>query len=274
MPRLAEAEPERQLIVVVSVPCRDFAAVLLGCGFVLSSRAPELDPPISVIRRLKKNVPVRIVADEDVIVDRFVRLHEGKDPFVELQGSKWLVSNIKAIVELTEMGQDLRSPRPRIGSIGEWAGIAVSWDKRLADPTTTLAIVGIKKWIREDIAVGIGRVGKSGAANTIEGLLVPKDDGVATCFTHLYSSSGLSEQLPFPKQVNAAILDGAGAIKFLSEIEVPVVFCVLDRSIADETAAELVVQMRNSRGEPCTLPEDIGRRLPAGVEVLAFTVAL
>ncbi|MYH71685.1 MAG: hypothetical protein F4153_03775 [Acidimicrobiia bacterium] len=149
-----------------------------------------------------------------------------------------------------------------------------SWDKRLADPTATLAIVGIKKWIMEDLTAGVGRVGKSGAANTMEGLLVPKEHGSATWFTHLYSSSRLAEQLPFPSQINAVILDGAGAIKFLSEIEVPVIFCVLDRSIADETAADLVVQMRNSRGEPCRLSEDIGSRLPAGVEVLAFTVPL
>ena len=42
----------------------------------------------------------------------------------------------------------------------------------------------------------------------------------------------------------------------MAEVEAPVVICILDRSVADETAAEMVVQLRNSRGEPISLDED------------------
>ena len=70
------------------------------------------------------------------------------------------------------------------------------------------------------------------------------------------------------------ILDGNGAISYLGEIETPVAICVLDRSVADETAAELVTQLRNTRGEPLSLSDDLDWRPPQGVEALAFTVAL
>ena len=70
------------------------------------------------------------------------------------------------------------------------------------------------------------------------------------------------------------ILDGNGAVKYLAEIEAPVVICVLDRSVADETGAEIVTQLRNSRGEPVSLSGDLGWQPPAAVEALAFTVAL
>src|ERR1700733_15122266 len=51
----------RQLVVAVSVPRRDFAAPLIGCGWVLNSAPPELEAPIDVLRRLEHNTPIRVV---------------------------------------------------------------------------------------------------------------------------------------------------------------------------------------------------------------------
>lgn len=64
------------------------------------------------------------------------------------------------------------------------------------------------------------------------------------------------------------------AITYLYEIESPVVICVLDRSVAEESAAEGVVQLRNTRGEPVSLTDDIRWRPPEGVEAFGFTVPL
>lgn len=96
----------------------------------------------------------------------------------------------------------------------------------------------------------------------------------ATWSTRLYASARFADQLPLPKDVRVVVLDGFGAIKYLAEIETPIVACILDRSVADETAAELIVQLRNTRGEPLSIADDLGWRPPAGVEALAFTLAL
>ena len=273
----------RQLIVAVSVPCRDFAAVLVGCGWVLDRQAVELDDPLETLRELDAGTPVRLITEREVVVDNFVRLHDEDDPRVVLRWSQWIGSSIKAMAKWPQMEGPLRSPRPRLGNVGRWWGLESTWDNWLASPPADLAVIGTRKWLQEDLAVGFGQVGGpviGGSeldeikANTIAGLLLPDDGAAATWSTRLIASSGLAEQLPLPEDVRAAVLDGAGAIKHLSEIEVPVVFCILDRSVADEAAGELVMQLRNTRGEPCSLTQDIGGRLSPGVEAIAFTVAL
>ncbi|MCP5120385.1 MAG: hypothetical protein GY953_57045, partial [bacterium] len=77
-----------------------------------------------------------------------------------------------------------------------------------------------------------------------------------------------------PAEARACVLDGAGAIKYLTEIETPVVVCVLDRSVSDDAAGEMVVQLRNSRGEPVSIPDELGWRAPDGIEAMAFSVPL
>ncbi|WP_081902006.1 hypothetical protein [Lentzea aerocolonigenes] len=149
-----------------------------------------------------------------------------------------------------------------------------AWDDRLARPAADLAIVGTLAWLKEDFEAHLARQNDQLPSSRIGSLLMPKIGRVATWFTLVYSSASLADHLPIPGSVNAVILDGNGAIKYLSEIEAPVVICVLDRSVADETAAELVIQLRNTRSEPLSLNNDLGWPPPAGVEALAFTVAL
>jgi hypothetical protein len=69
------------------------------------------------------------------------------------------------------------------------------------------------------------------------------------------------------------VLDGAGAIRYLAGIETQAVICVIDRSVADESAAETVVQLRNTRGSPVPM-HDLGWQPTLGIEALAFTVPL
>ena len=187
------------------------------------------------------------------------------------------------MARLPSLELPLRAPRPRLGSVGRWAHLDTSWDDRLASPAGDLAIVGTRKWLEEDISTSLGIGGETSAhsnvpaenaADTIAGLLLPKNERAATWFTRLFASSRLADELPLPSDIRAAVLDGAGAIKYLTEIEAPLVVCILDRSVEDNTAGEILVQLRNTRGEPCSLSDDLGWRAPAGIEALAYTVAL
>ncbi|OQQ26025.1 hypothetical protein A6410_18815 [Prescottella equi] len=153
------------------------------------------------------------------------------------------------------------------------ARLHVGWNSRLAEPGADLAIVGTLAWLEEDFEAYLSKEGDELPPSSIRALLMPKVGRVATWFTRVFASAKLTERLPLPFGLRAVILDGTGAIKHTAEIETPVVICVLDRSVADETAADILVQMRNTRGEPIAL-SDLGWHPPAGVEALAFTVAL
>ncbi|AZI59427.1 hypothetical protein EH165_05695 [Nakamurella antarctica] len=185
-----------------------------------------------------------------------------------------------------------RTPRPFPGALGRLACVEDSWDFRLAYPAADLAIVGTLSWLREELDALVSRedeivipkhsawgrnsddVGTAQGVGSLNNVLLPYGPKAATWFTRLYSSAKFADQFPFPADIRSIVLDGAGAIKYLSQIEVPVVVCVLDRSVADETSAEIVVQLRNSRSEPLSLRAELGWTPPGGVEALAFTVAL
>ena len=154
------------------------------------------------------------------------------------------------------------------------ARLDLAWDARLALPAADLAIIGTLKWLEQDFDAHLAKEADGLKPSSIRAVLKPKATKAATWFTRVYSSARLADRLPLPKDLNAVILDGNGAIKYLGQIEAPVVICVLDRSVADETAAEVVTQFRNTRGEPLSLLEGMGWQPPAGVEALAFTAAL
>lgn len=265
----------RQLVIVVSVPRRDYAAALIGCGWVLASEAPVLAEPLETLREMKPGQSLRAVNSQQVIAGIFTSLNEAvRPPQAQFAGSKWRVDGIRAIAPFADIDQPERTPRPEPGSIEHMARLDLAWDARLALPAADLAIVGTMTWLAKDFEANLGRENDGWPPSVIRSVLMPKSPRAATWFTRVYASARLAENLPIPKDVNAVVLDGNGAIKYLTEIEAPVVICVLDRSVADETAAEMVVQLRNTRGEPISLAEDLGWWPPAGVEGLAFTVAL
>ena len=266
---------DRQLVIALSVPKRDFAATLIGCGWVLASKAPMLPDPLFTLKGIKPGQPLRAVNSRHVITETFSSLNEATDPpQVQFAGSTWQVDGIRALAALAELDTPEKELRPEPGSIEHMAHLDLTWDARLALPAADLAVIGTLKWLEQDLNTYLAKENDTHRPSSIRSLLKPKTDKVATWFTRLFSSARLADQLPLPKDLNAVILDGNGAISYLGEIETPVAICVLDRSVADETAAELVTQLRNTRGEPLSLSDDLDWRPPQGVEALAFTVAL
>lgn len=266
--------PGKQLIITVTVPRRDLAAVLVGCGWLMAHPAPVLRPPIETLRQLAPGTPVRLVTDGIVSTSVFRALDERNGQVRALMhgGVGWLVGKINALCGLPELDRPERAARPSPGVAAEFAGLDREWDARLACPPTDLAIVGTRAWLLEDARAYLTVEGKTSAPPTqISDLLLPKGVQPAIWSTRLYSSAGFADQLPLPSEIQAVILDGAGAVKYLDDIEAPVVVCIIDRSIADETAAEFIVQRRNAGSDPVAVAS-LGWRSVPGIEALAFTV--
>lgn len=266
---------DRQLVIALSVPKRDFTAALIGCGWVLASEAPTLPHPLDTLKEMERDQPLRAVNSRYVVTGLFSSLDEATDPpQAQFAGSRWRVDGIRALAALAELEGPDKEPRPEPGSIEHMARLDAAWDARLALPAADLAIVGTLKWLEQDLDVYLTQEGDTLPPSSIRSLLRPKTAKAATWFTRLFASAQLAEQLPLSRDLNAVILDGNGATRYLGEIEAPVVICVLDRSVADESASELIIQLRNTRGEPVSLSEDLSWPPPLGVEALAFTVPI
>jgi hypothetical protein len=265
----------RQLVIAITAPRRDFAAALVGCGWTMVHPAPDLGRPIDVLRGLAEGTPVRLVTDQFVVTGEFLSLDESKDRArVQLRGSMWFVDVIKALSVLPERDQAERAKRPVPGSAGHIARLEDAWDSRLACPPGDLALVGTLAWLHEDAACYLALEGAgTDAPSQLSTLLLPKGMQRATWSTRLYSSAGFADQLPLPAGIRAVVLDGFGAIRYIGEIDAPVVICVIDRSVADETAAEIIVQLRNTGSTPVPMG-DLGWQSVLGIEALAFTVPL
>lgn len=299
--RYAATRTDRQLIVALSVPRRDFAAALVASGWVMARPAPTMQPPLEVLRGIERGTLLRVVFEREVVVDRFTSLDETTTPpRLHLSGSLWQLPHVRAlhIVDDVQLAVPIRMARPHVGAIGRLARLDESWDARLAAPMLDLAIVGTRAWLRDDfdaflscegdvmerpkeLVDDLAKAAEKGKPykvafghGSLLDVVLPETRKASTWFTKVYASSRFAEQLPLPPGLRAVVLDGSGAIKYLGDIESPVVVCIIDRSVGDETAAEMVVQMRNSRGEPVSIAGDLGWSPPGGVESLAFTVAL
>ncbi|MBF4573172.1 hypothetical protein ITJ64_11640 [Herbiconiux sp. VKM Ac-1786] len=219
---------------------------------------------------------MRIVTDDFVLVDRFLLLDESRSsPRVKLSGKEWIVSKIRSVAAL-EVGDEPTERKqvvPAPGALSKMAHLDSHWSDRLCHPSRNLAIVGVQKWLREEADVHVAREDATAGNEALTNLLQPAHTLAATWSTELFSSAGFAEQLPLRDELRCVILDGAAAIRYLWEIEAPIIFALVDRSIADESAADLIMQIRG-RGQPMTLASDLEWIPPAGVEAFAFKVRM
>ena len=266
----------RQLVVALSVPCRDYTAALIGAGWVLSGPAAELDEPIDVFRHADRQTYLRAVTEKKVVTGIFSTLDETRTPPRVMTGGKnRTVDWYKAVAVLADACDSIEGDVPEPGFLAALTGAATTWLERIAAPAQDLALVGTSKWLREDLAACVGNAAEDGAVGTpLANYLLPITDKAATWATAVIPSARLGEGNKIPSDRTAAILDGYGAIKYLRDITVPIVVGIVDRSIADDSSAELVVQARVSNSRPVSIKENLHWQPPVGVEVLAFTVAL
>lgn len=268
--------PDQQLIVAVSVPARYFAAPLIGCGWMSNSPAPTLADPLAAIGDLATGTPIRAVTTNKVIVDFFEAIDFTHTPArLRLSSRQWQVDKVLALTALEELDAYCEQPTPQAGSISNFTRISRTWAARLCKPPQDLALVGTLKWLREDLSGFLSTDDDSyGEPEQISSFLQVGSYPDATWSTRLFSPTSVIDSASLPSELKAVVLDGASAIKLLADVETPVVFAVIDRSVADETSSEILLHIRSSRGSPVSVSSDIGWVVPRGIEALAFTVPL
>jgi hypothetical protein len=266
----------RQFVLAISVPCRDYAAALVACGWTLAAPPLAVEMPLDVFRTATPGMPLRVVTDEIVASGPFGWIDEDRaEPRVLVAGQTRAVERYELARRLSNPVEAVVTPLPKPGTLGQRAGVAETWLARIAAPAADLAMVGTAAWLRHDLAAYVGVAGAADAgAVPISNYVLPEGGKVATWSTHIYSAAKLADELPMPRRFRGVILDGYGAIKYLNDIEAPVVVCVIDRSVADESASEVVMQARSANSRPVSLREECDWHTPPGVEALAFTVAL
>jgi hypothetical protein len=272
----------RQLVVAITVPRRDFAAALIGTGWMLKAPVPGLADAMEIFhwaeasRQAGQPPHLRAVTEKNVVVGVFAKLDETKTPpRVTIGGKTRSVDWYKAVAILPGPCENVENDLPDAGFLGELTKAAETWQHRLAEPPQDLALVGTSKWLLDDLEACIGNGASMTTCGTpLENYVLPVGNKRATWATAVIPSARLSEGSAIPKNCALAILDRYGAIKYLNEIETPIAVCIIDRSVADESAAELVVQARVANSKPVSILDDLRWTPPPGVEALGFTVAL
>jgi hypothetical protein len=261
-----------QLVVALTVPVRDLAAVLVACGWTLTRPAKKLGIPADVATTLAYGTPVRMVTDHYVVGGPFYGIHNGPTgPRIRAYGT-WELKHVHGLVAVPDLSEyrygkrDIALP----GTFAAKAGQSASWAARQCDPLRDLAILGTKSWLGDDMTASIGW-GSAGLADRISAILLPDTDMSPTWATRIYPAQ-LLQELHLPSDLSLVVLDGASAIRWLPVVESPVVVAVIDRQAADETASEMVMQVRARSG--LVLLDTLGWQPPAGIEALAFRVAL
>lgn len=266
----------RQLVLAVSVPRRDYVAALIGSGWMLSSPAPVLDEPIAVFEASDRSTYLRAVTDQLIITGRFSNVEAHSTGVRVLTGGRRLPADrYRAVCVLGDDVESSVAEVPAGGYLAELTGAATSWLERLASPPMDLALVGTSKWLHEDLQAVIGNKASVGDSGTTLGTYVlPYDDRAATWSTPVISAARLGEGEPVPESCLAVVLDRYGAIKYLNDITVPIVVCIVDRSVTDESAAETIIEARHNHSRPVSVVDELRWRPPTAVEALAFTVAV
>ncbi|GAA1309803.1 hypothetical protein [Brachybacterium tyrofermentans] len=266
----------RQLVLAVSVPRRDYVAALIGSGWMLSSSAPALDEPLTVFEASDRSTYLRAVTDRLIVTGQFTKLEAHSSGARVLTGGKLFAADrYRAASVLDNAVKSTVSEVPSGGFLAELTGAATSWLDRLAAPPMDLALVGTSKWLRDDLQAVIGNGAAVGDSGTKLGTyILPYDDRAATWSTPIVSAARLGEGEVLPESCTTVILDRYNAIKYLNDITTPIVVCIVDRSVADESAAETIVEARQNNSRPVSFVDELRWLPPTAVEALAFTVAI
>ena len=278
--RYASKLEDKQLVLALSVPQRDYAAVLIACGWVLGAPRPSVSDPRTFLNTVQSGEKIRLVTRDKVVAAKYCRIGTSSNRETLITNeSTWCIDKIRAINVIPDGSSPAEVPckqdRPEPGSLARMAAIDSGWDSWLVSLPSDLIIIGTRSWIERELSSCIYKSEDGNIANNeIQTVLLPKHQRSVVWNTRIVSHVDRQACLELPETVSAVILDGNGAIKYLPDIQAKIVICILDRSTATESAEEFIVQYKNTRGLPVSLKDGLGWKMPAGFEYLAFEVGL
>jgi hypothetical protein len=271
--RLARRPPpaaDRRLIVAITVPTRDLAAVLVATGWALTRPVELPGSPDIVLPTLKRGTPVLLLlAGTCLVAETFYdsRVVKGK---TQIHGGEmnYQLEKIKYLVPAPRVGRYRRLKVPLPGSLVASAGRAEAWPAEQVATGSDVVLIGTKAWITSEMGVRIGLGDSDPGWNSFAELLRPSD-GVRPSWRSEILPAARSEEAIVPPEARLTVLDGSSAIGWISDLSCDVTVAIVDRSAAYEFAADSIIAARSMGGIPVSL-NDIGWHPPLGIEALAF----
>lgn len=264
----------RQAIVAVTLPARDYGAVLAACGWVLGCEVSDSCEWMDQLAGLARGVPVRMVMQDRVVVDRFygcrsasggMRVHVGR--------SQWAVSKVTCL-EVDERADESGfgwQQIPRAGGLISAYVDSARWRRMFGAARASVAIIGVKSRLWGELELRATRRGSSQPFDRLRDIVRPRRAGSISWGSVVVP--GGSDDLPdLPGEAGLTIVDGASAVRWLPEVRTPVVLAIIDRGSADESAVAAVLQLR-STGAPVPA-ERFGWAPASGMEASVFEVPL
>lgn len=261
-----------QLVLVLGVPTRSYAAVLIAVGWMMKAFRPPkgvAEPDLSTI---SSGSYVRLVAQDCILTGK---LQRPKNDRVCVKGSQYLSDRILAVTRIENNAPETRSNIPSIPTFGPFDEPSEDpkkmWAKYLSRPPEGLTIVGTKSRLKEELNSRISRAGSgdSSPCRISDILLTDTDFPEPICATHVLSPQDL-QQSDDPYQSRTAILDGTSAVDVINAFTCPTIIAIVDRSLINENAAENLLERRNNGATRVNIEHEIGWTVLPGISAFAY----
>lgn len=261
-----------QLVLVLGVPTRSYAAVLIAVGWMMKAFRPprgEEEPDLDTI---SSGSYVRLVARKYIITGK---LEHPKSHRVRVNDSEYRSATIVAVTCIEDNAPEAKSEIPPIPTFGPFDESLEDskkiWAKYLSRPPEGLTIVGSKTRLKEELNSRISRVdsGDGSPCRISDILLTDTDYPEPICATHVLSPQDL-QQLDDPHQSRTAILDGTSAIDVIDAFTCPTIIAIVDRSLINENAAEDLLGRRDNGATRVNIEHEIEWTVPPGISAFAY----
>jgi hypothetical protein len=264
---------DRQLVVVMSIPTRDYAACLVAAGWVLAQRPAGVGVVADALPQLVEHAPIRFIARSQFVGDVFYgSARQGDQTRLHIGGSWWDVRFLEALasapqLEVEDFGKVSISPT---GSLIRRAHPNGSWQQMLVESRPSVRVVGTLTRLRNDLDIQVSLDEVAESRDSLRDVLWPVGDrpvgGLASLVT---ATSNVLPDLEHP--IRLSVLDGVSSLDLLPDIGVTSnVAVILDRSAAESDAESQLIELR-ARSSVVEMA-DLGWKPAAGVEALAFEV--
>lgn len=259
-----------QVVLVVTVPVRDYVAWLIGVGWRLSRFKPKNSDVGVDFSSLPAGTPLTVTTKTRTRCGVFHGWDEEKKR-LNIDGLHLELNSVKAAsLHPKYEGPSRYRDLPAVGSILEGTGLVDNWASANSEVASNVAIIGIKKHILAESETQVGIRPES--MNKLGDILtVPETTNNTTwCSSIVPSTDGGRADLE--ANVALVILDGTSAARWLRTIEAQFVVCVVDRSQDHESFDESILRLR-AGGAPLG-SEFLEWKPPAGIEILGFEVSI